>query len=320
VRVLVADDDVFSRRILRRTLERGGFEVVEVSDGRLAADLLRPPDGPRLALLDWMMPKMDGPEVCREVRRQRKQPYVHLVLLTSRNTKQDIVDGLESGADDYLTKPFHPAELNARLKAGLRILELEDCLVEAREEMRYKATHDHLTSLFNRGVILELMAGELVRTLRQDRCTTVIMADVDHFKNVNDTYGHPVGDEVLQEVARRLLQSCRSYDFVGRYGGEEFLIVLNDCEMVHALSRAEELRRAISGTAFRTSAGPISITISLGVYASRDSSLTPPEDVLREVDAAMYASKSAGRNAVRMAHISAPVSQYPPELAAVSVS
>jgi diguanylate cyclase (GGDEF)-like protein len=301
-------------------LERGGFEVVEVDDGRLAADLLCPPDGPRLALLDWMMPKMDGPEVCREVRKRRKQPYVHIVLLTSRNTKQDIVDGLESGADDYLIKPFHPAELNARLKAGLRILELEDCLVKAREEMRYKATHDQLTSLFNRGVILELMAAELVRTLRQDRCTTVIMADVDHFKNVNDTYGHPVGDEVLQEVARRLLRSCRSYDFVGRYGGEEFLVVLNDCEMVHALSRAEELRRAICDSAFRTSVGPLSITVSLGVYASRDSSLTPSADVLREVDAALYLSKRAGRNAVSMAHLSAPASLYATEQAAVSVS
>jgi two-component system cell cycle response regulator len=231
---------------------------------------------------------------------------VHIVLLTSKNTKQDIVEGLESGADDYLTKPFHPAELNARLKAALRVLRLEDCLVDAREEMRYKATHDHLTSLLSRGVILELMAGELLRTLRQDRCTTVIMADVDHFKFVNDTYGHLVGDEVLQEVARRLLQSCRSYDFVGRYGGEEFLVVLNDCELEHALSRAEEIRRSIADTVFRTTVGPLSITMSLGVYASRGAGLISPEDVLREVDTAMYASKHAGRNAVCMARVPAP--------------
>ncbi len=310
MKILIADDEAMSLRLLQRTLERAGYEVTTVQNGRTAADLLCAPDGPRLAMLDWVMPEMDGPAVCREVRNRRKQPYVHLVLLTSKNSKQDIIEGLESGADDYLTKPFDPRELKARLRTGLRILELEDSLVEAREEMRFKATHDHLTLLFNRGVMLDLLARELTRTSRQSGCTTVLLGDLDRFKSVNDTYGHVVGDEVLREVARRLLSSCRSYDVVGRYGGEEFLIILNDCEATHAFFRAEEIRRAIEASPIPTTRGPLPVTMSIGVFASRDGGHLPPEDVLREADAALYTAKAAGRNCTRMAPLqSAPTSQ-----------
>src|SRR5580704_5401784 len=188
------------------------------------------------------MPELDGPGVCLEVRKQHERPYIHIVLLTSRDSKQDVVAGLEAGADDYLTKPWNPAELMARLRTGQRILQLEDRLVEARETMRFKATHDPLTSLFNRGVTMDLLARELTRTRREKGCTVVMLGDLDHFKEVNDRYGHMVGDEVLREIARRLLASVRSYDFVGRYGGEEFLIVLNNCDPSLASLRAEEVR------------------------------------------------------------------------------
>ena len=148
--------------------------MVAVKDGRAAAKELCDPEGPRIALLDWIMPELDGPAVCRQVRLRRGQRHIHLVLLTSKNSKQDVVEGLESGADDYLTKPFDPEELKARLHTGQRILQLEDSLLEAREEMRYKATHDSLTSLLNRGTIMELLARELVRTRREKRCTLVV--------------------------------------------------------------------------------------------------------------------------------------------------
>lgn len=296
MKILIADDEPISLRMLQKTLERAGYEVTAVRDGRKAAEELSRPDGPRLALLDWVMPQLDGLAVCRTVRRKRSQRHVYLVLLTSKSSKEDIVEGLESGADDYLIKPFDPGELNARLHTGLRILELEDNLLEAREDMRYKATHDSLTSLLNRGTILELLVGELNRKQRDKGSIGIVLGDLDHFKLVNDTYGHIVGDEVLREVARRLLGSVRSYDFVGRYGGEEFLLVLNNCAVEKALDRGEEIRKAIGASPIRTTHGPIPITLSLGVSTSLPSDTRPLEEILCEVDGALYAAKSAGRN------------------------
>jgi two-component system, cell cycle response regulator len=301
VKILIADDDGMSRRLLEKTLEREGYKVIAVDNGQLALQQLSLPEGPRLALLDWMMPELDGPGVCLEVRKQHERPYVHIVLLTSRGSKEDVVAGLEAGADDYLTKPWDPAELAARLRVGQRILQLEDRLVEARETMRFKATHDHLTSLFNRGVIVDLLARELTRTHREKGCTVVMLGDLDHFKDVNDQYGHIVGDEVLREIAQRLLASVRSYDFVGRYGGEEFLIVLNNCDQTQAITRAEQVRNGIVNHPVQTTRGPLPITMSLGVLSSRDWDLRLVEDILVETDLALYHAKADGRNCVRLA-------------------
>jgi two-component system cell cycle response regulator len=305
VKILIADDDRMSRRLLEKALQRTGYEVIAVNNGRLALEQLSLLDGPRMALLDWMMPELDGPGVCREIRKRSDRPYVHIVLVTSRGSKQDIVAGLESGADDYLTKPWDPAELTARLSVGQRILRLEDGLVEARETMRFKATHDPLTALFNRGVILDLLGRELSRTRRENRSTVLMLGDLDRFKLVNDTYGHMVGDEVLREVARRLLGSVRSYDFVGRYGGEEFLIVLNNCDSSHAFIRTEEVRNGIASHPIQTGRGSLPITMSLGALSSGDWDIHLVEQILGEVDAALYLAKAAGRNCVRIAKPSA---------------
>lgn len=301
MKILIADDDAMSLRLLERTLEREDYEVLAVDNGRTALQQLSLPDGPRLALLDWMMPELDGPHVCLELRKQHDRPYIHIILVTSRGSKQDVVAGLGAGADDYLTKPWDPTELTARLCVGKRILQLEDRLVEARETMRFKATHDPLTSLLNRGMIVDSLGRELTRTRREKKCTVVMLGDLDHFKSVNDRYGHLVGDEVLQEVARRLLASIRSYDFVGRYGGEEFLIVLNNCDSAQALARAEEVRMGIAKLPVETSRGPIPVTMSLGVLASRDWGLHLAEEILSNVDSALYQAKADGRNCVRLA-------------------
>jgi two-component system cell cycle response regulator len=314
VKILIADDEPMSRRLLTRTLERAGYEVIAVENGRLAVEQLCKPDGPRLALLDWMMPELDGPGVCREVRKRPDLPYIHIVMLTSKGSKEDIVAGLESGAADYVIKPWHPEELKARLQVGRRISELEDRLVEARETMRFKATHDPLTSLFNRGVIVDLLSRELARTHREAGCTTVLMCDLDHFKNVNDTYGHVVGDEVLREVARRLLGSTRSYDLVGRYGGEEFLLVLNNCGRAHSFTRAEEIRNAIATPPVQTTRGPLHMTISVGVLATKDWGHKPVEELLSQVDVALYAAKGAGRNCSKLARPATETSGPPREL------
>ena len=238
MRILIAEDEMMSRKMLQKTLERAGYEVTVVENGRPAADQLCPADGPRLALLDWVMPELDGPGVCREVRKRNAQSYVYLVLLTSKESKEDVVAGLESGADDYLTKPFDPEELKARLRTGQRILSLEDRLVEAREEMRFQATHDILTTLWNRGVIVNLLGRELTRSRRERVSTSILMCDLDHFKSVNDNYGHLAGDDILKETAKRLLASVRSYDFVGRYGGADISICPGS--QSHAAKAAEK--------------------------------------------------------------------------------
>jgi len=301
MRILVAEDDAISRTLLERTLQRAGYEVISVENGAKAIAELVKQDAPRLALLDWVMPEMDGVEVCREIRRRKEQAYTYLILLSSRESKGDIVVGLESGADDYLTKPFDVDELKARLRSGHRILELEDHLVEARESMRFQATHDLLTSLWNRGVILELMSHEIMRSRREHSCTALMMCDIDHFKSVNDQYGHAVGDEVLREVARRLHNSVRSYDMVGRYGGEEFLVALNKCNPGSAVSRAENLRMKIGGRPIQTANKPMTVTISVGVALSTEFTECTVEELMHQADMALYAAKAAGRNCVRVA-------------------
>ena len=317
MKILVADDDAMSRRLLERTLLRVGYEVVAVVNGRQAVENLTGPDMPRLVLLDWMMPELDGPGVCREIRNRRDQSYVYMILLTSRESKEDVIAGLESGADDYLIKPFIADELKARLRVGERILHLEDRLVEAREQMRFKATHDHLTSLWNRGVIVDLLGRELTRSQRENVCTALILGDLDHFKNINDRYSHLVGDQVLREVARRLLHSVRSYDFVGRYGGEEFLIVLNNCRPDSALARAEEIRKSICTRPVQTDVGPLEVTMSSGLLRSTDWGHRPAEDLIHEADSALYAAKTAGRNRVQLAEPDQPMEAVPePQTAA----
>lgn len=303
MKILIAEDDAMSRRLLRGTLEKAGYEVIAVENGPKAVEVLQDPDGPRLALLDWVMPGLNGPDVVRTVRGRREQRYVHMILLTSRQAKEDIVAGLESGADDYLTKPFDPSELKARLRTGERILELEDRLVEAREEMRFKATHDALTSLWNRGMILELLHREMERLKRgtEHDAISVILGDVDHFKRVNDTHGHSAGDEVLKEVAARLVGSVRSYDAVSRYGGEEFLIVMAGCALDCAGARADQIRRSIENRPAMTDEGPVPITMSFGVAASGDWQGLDGDGLIREADAALYNAKSEGRNRVSLA-------------------
>jgi len=298
MKLLVADDDPVSRLLMQRTLQKFGYDVLLAEDGRSAVEILLQTDGPRLALVDWMMPELDGLGLCREIRnRQHDGSYIYILLLTAKKDSADVVAGLEAGADDYITKPCHPAELQARLHTGRRILTLEDTLVHAREEMRFKATHDALTALWNRAAMLSLLRGELKRSAREGKPTSVLLCDVDHFKRVNDTYGHLTGDIVLEEVAKRLSASVRSYDSVGRYGGEEFLILLNSCDQDGLRVRAEDLRLAIASTPVRAGNTEISITISIGaVTCEGNNSDLPVESILAEADSALYQAKAEGRN------------------------
>ena len=295
MKILIADDDEISLRMMGMMLRKMGYEVVAVGNGRDALDKLLNPNGPRLALLDWMMPEIDGPQVCRSLRAAYEHQYVFVILLTSNDTREDLVEGLDAGADEYLTKPCNSAELKARLLTGDRILQLEDKLVAAREEMRFKATHDALTSLWNRGKILEALDD----ALRHVESMAVLMCDIDHFKAINDQHGHLVGDAVLRELASRMRGAIRANDLIGRYGGEEFLVVLNGCDASRMPERAEKLRKAISEGSFHSDAGEISLTISIGAVAvERKDSTTSVETILNLADAALYQAKEEGRDRV----------------------
>jgi two-component system cell cycle response regulator len=301
MKILVAEDEAISRVMLARALRRSGYDIIEVEDGVQALQALKKEEPPRLALLDWMMPYKDGAQVCREVRSLQGRAYTYLILLSSKESKREIVQGLEAGADDYLTKPFDPEELKARLRSGVRILELEDRLVQARESMRFQATHDQLTSLWNRAVIVDLATREILRSRRERHCTAVMLCDIDHFKQVNDKFGHAAGDQVLREVARRMQDSARSYDIVGRYGGEEFLMILNKCEPANAQARAESIRIAISEKLFVAPPRKLQVSISIGLAFSTDCENCSVDEIIQEADKALYAAKEAGRNRVKIA-------------------
>ena len=296
--ILVADDSPVFRDMLKKMLLEWGYETTAVSDGRQAWDLLRQENGPRLALLDWMMPGMEGAEVCRQVRAGVRDRYVYMILLSVRAGLDDVVTGIESGADDYIVKPFEVDELHARLRAGRRVLALQEELVEAREALRDQATRDGLTGLWNRTAIFDILQNELARSGRSGEPLIVLMADLDGFKPVNDRYGHMAGDAVLRQVAARMRAAVRRYDSVGRYGGEEFLIVLPRCERVGGLALAERIRHAIGAECFRAGDVEIRLTCSLGAACARPPVVPLADDLVREADAALYRAKHQGRDRV----------------------
>jgi diguanylate cyclase (GGDEF)-like protein len=222
------------------------------------------------------------------------------LLFTSKDDKEDVVTGLEAGADDYLTKPFNQRDLQARLRVGWRILDLQDGLIRAGEQLRFQATHDALTGIWNRAALLDLLQREIERARRSRSSTGLLMLDLDHFKKINDTYGHLTGDVVLREVALRVTQVVRSYDFVGRYGGEEFLVVLPDCDANNALQSAERIRTAIAAQPILASSTEIPVTVSLGATAAMFSTPSESEKMLATADTALYQAKNAGRNCAVM--------------------
>jgi diguanylate cyclase (GGDEF)-like protein len=299
MKILVAEDDPVTRRLLRSSLERWNYEVMTVDDGTQARDALLREGAPKLAILDWVMPGTDGIEICRELRKREAGSYIYTLLLTSKGEKEDLLQGLEAGADDYLIKPFDPPELQARLRSGCRIIDLQDQLIAAREAMRDQATRDALTRAWNRPVIMDILHREFIRSDREERPIGLIMADLDHFKQINDSAGHQAGDAVLREVARRMQLVMRPYDALGRYGGEEFLLIAPGCDTTSALSLAERVRRSVVATPVQTSAGPIPVTLTLGVANLAGAS--NPESLLRSADEALYRGKKAGRNRSELA-------------------
>lgn len=298
MKVLIADDSATSRELLRRALSHWGYEVITAEDGNQAWEVLAEPDPPPMAVLDWVMPHMTGPDVCRKVRETHREPYTYILLLTSKNTKGEIVEGMEAGADDYIVKPFDQHELQVRLRAGKRIIDLQMNLLQAREELRERANKDLLTMLPNRAAIASALDTEISRCHRDRRTVGVILLDIDHFKKINDTYGHFAGDAVLRETAIRLRGNMRPYDQVGRYGGEEFLVVLPNCDLSQAANQAERMRSRLHFAPMVVDGVEIPVSASFGVTVS-DGTERGPDIFVRVADEALYRAKAGGRNCVR---------------------
>jgi diguanylate cyclase (GGDEF)-like protein len=298
MKILIADDDPTIRTILLSALMRLGYRVEVAGDGDEAWSLLQRPQAPELAILDWKMPGMTGIEICRRLRERKDAVYVYVVLLTGLDTLNDLVAGLEAGADDYMTKPFKAAELNARLRSGRRVLDLQRELLAAQAQLSVLANHDSLTDLWNRRVILEKLSQELARARREKSPLGLILLDIDHFKRVNDSLGHAAGDEVLRNLAARLTEAVRSYDSVGRYGGEEFLIVAPNCNMYDTFQLAERIRNNVCQVPIQSERGPIAVSASFGVSAATAEDNPDPKALIEAADRALYRAKAEGRNRV----------------------
>jgi diguanylate cyclase (GGDEF)-like protein len=294
MKILIAEDDAGSRLVLGATLRKMGHTVTAVADGRTAWEAWQHGDY-ALLISDWMMPDMDGLELCRMVRAALRLQYTYIILLTARSGKGSYLEGMGAGADDLITKPFDEEHLAARLHVAQRILALH-------ETLRFQATHDNLTGLWNRGRIMHALQEELERCTRDRSCISVILADLDHFKRINDTYGHLAGDTVLQVTARRMHYALRAYDRIGRFGGEEFLVIAPGADRCHALSLAERIRHCVAESPVPTAEGDVAVTVSLGVAITRMGVREDAVAVIAAADAALYRAKTE-RNRVEIAEL-----------------
>jgi two-component system, cell cycle response regulator len=293
VKILVVEDDPISRRVLEATLLKWGYEVQVAADGIEALEIIRNPDAPNLVISDWMMPRMDGLALCREIRNMEKSGYIYFIILTAKGEKKDIIEGLEAGADDFLTKPFDREELKYRTRIGERIINLEHRILEL-------ANTDALTGLLNRRAFMERLEQETARSRRDQTPLSFILTDIDHFKKVNDTYGHQAGDLVLRRFSKTLSASMRPYDFIGRYGGEEFVVCLSGADEREARSAAERMRRQIEEVEIALPDGlqPIRITASFGISSYAPEPGETMDLLIKRADDALYRAKDEGRNRV----------------------
>ena len=301
MRIVIAEDSLVEMKSLTLALEKWGYEVVACTNGKEALQVLTQEDPPKLVLLDWKMPEINGLEVCQELRFQQTKDYLYIIILSSNTEQKDRIKGLQSGADDYIQKPIDLQELQLRLQAGRRILELQENLLEAQKALRIQATHDFLTGIHNRAAIMGILNQEINRTRRCKNPVGVLMADIDTFKNINDTHGHPAGDAVIKEVANRIQDSLREYDHVGRFGGEEFLIVVPEIQHADLHALANRIRKAIADTPMDLPLLEITVTLSIGGALLNRSSSCTINELIAQSDEALYQAKEGGRNRVEMA-------------------
>jgi two-component system cell cycle response regulator len=295
MKAIIAEDDLISRLMLSKLLIRWGYETTAVDNGEAAWEALQDLDVPAIVLLDWMMPGMDGIEVCRKLRDLESKSSSYVILLTSKDGKSDIIQGLEAGADDYLPKPYDPEELQARLKVGKRIIDLQDRLIRL-------SNTDVLTSMNNRRRFFDAMKAEMYRSQRYKIPLCLISLDMDNFKLINDTFGHDAGDEVLRAFSQLITERLRESDIACRIGGDEFVIILPHTELVNACVVAEKLRETVEQLNFQPNQADAGapawrITLSIGVAELGETDLTV-DDFYKRTDSYLYRAKNAGRNCV----------------------
>lgn len=289
MKILVAEDDTVSRLLLSTILKSLGHTVTTVEDGYQAWTAWQQDEYP-LVISDWMMPRIEGLELCRMIRAESTLQYTYIILLTALNSRSSYLEGMDAGADDFLTKPFDEGQLAARLRVAERILELH-------HRLYIQATHDYLTGVWNRATIMNFLESELQRGARRNTSTGVLIVDLDHFKRVNDTYGHAAGDEVLRKSASSMQFALRTYDKIGRYGGEEFLIIAPECDWSQIMGLAQRICDSISEKPVSTPSGGIVMTASLGV-AVGNTRHDNGSALIAIADEALYRAKEKGRNRI----------------------
>lgn len=298
MKILIAEYDGVSRRILETHLAKWGHKVISVKGGQEAWDILLRLDAPRIAILDWVIPHIDGPELCRQLRQATDRPFTYVIILTPKEKTSDIVEALDAGADDYLTKPYHALELRSRVGAATRIIQLHEKLEEANAKLFMMTRTDALTRVFNRVAIMERLEQEVDRARRDVLPLAALMIDVDQFKQVNDVYGQVAGDKVLAEVAHRLRAECRPYDSTGRYGGDEFLVVVPGPRYEDVTNMADRIRQRVNGAPVATNGRRLDVTVSIGVIWIGTSQKLTPQQVIERADALLSKAKHSGRNRI----------------------
>jgi len=299
--ILLVQDEATSRLLVSKQLERAGYAVIAASNGADALDILEKQFIPFL-LTDWEMPDMNGVELCRAVREMRLEGYVYTILLNAREGKGNVLAGLAAGADDYLTKPLDDNDIRARINTGRRILRLEQSLRGANKRIHQLLITDALTTAYNRRYLMDHLPQEIERARRYARPLSVIGCDIDHFKHVNETYGHQTGDRILRSLSTLLMSNLRKdIDWVVRHGGEEFLIVLPETQLTDAVAVAEKIRLAIASHAFEIFGVTINVTLSFGVAGYH--AVSAPDDtavdvLIADAEGCLHRSKEAGRNRV----------------------
>ena len=304
MKILLAEDNTVTRKLVKKILENKGYEIIEAKDGGEAWEIFqKEKEKINIALVDWMMPRLNGLQLCKKIKATKSQGYTYIIFLTGKVDIDDVVEGLESGADDYVTKPFNKRELISRIDVGKRFIQLHQKLREANHKLHILSVTDGLTRILNRRALLERLEEELHRASRENAFFCLIMLDIDHFKRVNDVYGHQAGDKVLVEVVNRVKSELRPYDIIGRYGGEEFLVGIFGADKEIGSNKAEDFRKCIDEKEFKYSDKKLKITISLGMACQKigDTRNKIPQlldDLTKKADDALYRAKETGRNKV----------------------